>query len=79
MLGDLYFGFLPVHKKANEMLQGGISLAFYRIAHLMFCDDPLFPGGKDFDDVSPQNVIMIMYLSKSHVVVQCGKMDASAR
>ena len=35
--------------------------------------------GKDFCDVSRQNVIMIMYFSKSHVVVQCGKMDASAR
>ena len=39
----------------------------------MFCVDPLFPGGKDFGDVSRQNVIMIMYLSKSHV----GKMDAA--
>ena len=27
--------------------------------HLMFNDDPLFPDGKDFGDVSRQNVIMI--------------------
>ena len=31
----------------------------------MFCDDPLFWCGKDFGDVSRQNVFMIMYLSKS--------------
>ena len=31
--------------------------------HLIFGDDPLFPDGKDFGDVSRQNVIMIMYLS----------------
>ena len=37
--------------------------------HLIFCDDPLFLGGKDFGYVSRQNVIMIMYLLKSHVVV----------
>ena len=42
-------------------------------------DDPLLPDGKDFGDVSLQNVIMIVYLSKSHVVVKCGEMDASAR
>ena len=47
--------------------------------HLIFGDDPLFPDGKDFGDVSRQNVIMIVYLSKSHVVVKCGEMDASAR
>ena len=38
--------------------------------HVIFCDDPsLFPGGKDFGDVSRQNVIMILYLSKLHAVV----------
>ena len=42
--------------------------------HLIFGDDPLFPDGKDFGDVSRQNVIMIVYLSKS-----CGEMDASTR
>ena len=48
--------------------------------HLIFGDDPLFPDGKDFGDVSrQQNVIMIVYLSKSHVVVKCGEMDASTR
>ena len=47
--------------------------------HLIFGDDPLFPDGKDFGDVFLQNVIMIEYLSKSHVVVKCGEMDASAR
>ena len=47
--------------------------------HLIFGDDPLFPDGKDFGDVSSQNVIMILYLSKSHVLVKCGEMDASAR
>ena len=31
--------------------------------HLIFGDDPLFPDGKDFGDVSRQNVIMIVYLS----------------
>ena len=41
--------------------------------HLIFGDDPLFPDGKDFGDVSCQDVLMIMYLSKSHVVVKCGK------
>ena len=46
--------------------------------HLIFGDDPLFLDGKDFGDVSRQNVIMIVYLSKSHVVVKCGEMDASA-
>ena len=29
--------------------------------HLIFGDDPLFPDGKDFGDVSRQNVIMIVY------------------
>ena len=38
-----------------------------------------FPDGKDCADVSCQNVIMIVCLSKSHVVVKCGEMDASAR
>lgn len=47
--------------------------------HLIFCDDPLFPGGKDFGDVSCQNVIMIMSLSKSHVVVQCWKNEKKKR
>ena len=28
--------------------------------HLIFCVDPLFLGGKDFGDVSRQNVIMVM-------------------
>ena len=27
--------------------------------HLIFGDDPLFPDGKDFGDVSRQNIIMI--------------------
>ena len=40
--------------------------------HLIFGDDPLFPDGKDFGDVSRQNVIMIVYLSKSHVVIVWG-------
>ena len=39
--------------------------------HLIFGDDRLFPDGKDFGDVSRQNVIMIVYLSKSHVLVKC--------
>ena len=39
----------------------------------------LFPGGKDFGDVFRQNVIMILYLSKLHAVVQCEKIGASAR
>ena len=48
--------------------------------HVIFGDDPsLFPGGKDFGDVSRQNVIMILYLSMLHAVVQRGKIDASAR
>ena len=47
--------------------------------HLIFGDDPLFPDGKDFGDVSSQNVIMILYLSKSHVLVKCGEIDAPAR
>ena len=47
--------------------------------HLIFGDDPLFLDGKDFGDVSRQNVIMIVYLSKSHLVVKCGEMNASAR
>ena len=47
--------------------------------HLIFGDDPLFPNGKDFGDVSRQNVIMIVYLSKSHVLVKCGEIDAPAR
>ena len=47
--------------------------------YLIFGDDSLFPDGKDFGDVSRQNVIMIVYLSKSHVVVKCGEMDASTR
>ena len=42
--------------------------------HLIFGDDSLFPDGKDFGDVSRQNVIMIVYLSKS-----CGEIDASTR
>ena len=37
--------------------------------HLIFGDDSLFPDGKDFGDVSRQNVIIIMYFLKSHVVV----------
>ena len=55
-----------------------LSLVF-DILHLIFDDDPLFPDGKDFGDVSRQNVIMIVYLSKSHVVVKCWEMDPSAR
>ena len=47
--------------------------------HLIFGDDPSFPDGKDFGDVSCQNVIMIVYLSKSHVLVKCGEIDATAR
>ena len=47
--------------------------------HLIFGDDPLFPDGKDFGDGFHQNVIMIVYLSKPHVVVKCGEIDASAR
>ena len=47
--------------------------------HLIVGDDPLFPDSKDFGDVPRQNVIMIVYLSKSHVVVKCGEMDASTR
>ena len=47
--------------------------------HLIFGDDPLFPDGKDFGVVSRQNVIMIVYLSKSHVAVKCGELDASTR
>ena len=47
--------------------------------HLIFGDDPLFPDGKDFGAGSRQNAIMIVYLSKSHVVVKCGEIDASAR
>ena len=27
--------------------------------HLIFGDDPLFPDGRDFGDVSRQNIIMI--------------------
>ena len=30
--------------------------------HLIFGDDPLFPDGKDFGDVSRQNVIMIVHV-----------------
>ena len=44
-----------------------------------FGDYPKFPDGKDFGDVSRQNVIMIVYLSKSHVAVKCGELDASTR
>ena len=47
--------------------------------HLIFGDDPLFRDGKGFGDVSRQTVIMIVYLSKSHVVVKCGEMNASTR
>ena len=48
--------------------------------HLIFGDDPLFPDGKDFGDVSrQQNVIMIVYLSKSHVVVKCGEIGTLLR
>ena len=47
--------------------------------HLIFGDDPLFPDGKEFGDVSCQNVIMIVYLSKSHAVGKWGEMDASTR
>ena len=47
--------------------------------HLIFGDDPLFPDGKDFGDGFRQNAIMIVYLSKSHLVVKCGEIDASAR
>ena len=43
------------------------------------CGGHLFPGSKDFGDISHQNVITILYLSKLHAVVQRGKMDASAR
>ena len=31
MLRDRYFGFPPLHKKANKVLQGGVSLPFNRI------------------------------------------------
>ena len=54
-------------------------IVMYFTKHLIFGDDPLFPDGKDFGDVSRQNVIMIVYLSKSHVLVKCWEMDASAR
>ena len=47
--------------------------------HLIFGDDPLFLDGKDFGDGFRQNAIMIVYLSKSHVVVKCGEMDVFAR
>ena len=47
--------------------------------HLIFGDDSLFRDGKDFGDVSRQNVIMRVYLSKSHVAVKCGEMDAATR
>ena len=47
--------------------------------HLIFGDDPLFPDGKDFGDGFRQNAITIVYLSKSHLVVKCGEIDASAR
>ena len=47
--------------------------------HLIFGDDPLFPDGKDFGDGFRQNAAMIVCLSKSHVVVKCGEIDASAR
>ena len=39
----------------------------------------LIPDGKDFGDGFRQNAIMIVYLSKSHVAVKCGEIDASAR
>ena len=32
MFADRYFGFLPLHKKANKVLQRWCVLAFYRIA-----------------------------------------------
>ena len=47
--------------------------------HLIFGNDPLFPDGKDFGDGFRQNAIITLYLSKSHVVVKCGEIDASAR
>ena len=28
ILGDRYFGFPPLHKKANKVLQGGVPLPF---------------------------------------------------
>ena len=46
--------------------------------HLIFGDDPLFPDGKDFGDVSRQNIIMIDK-KKSLFVVKCAEMDASTR
>ena len=45
--------------------------------HLIFSE--YFPDDKDCADVSRENVIMIVCLSKSHVVVKCGETDASAR
>ena len=46
--------------------------------HLIFGDDPLFPDGKDFCDVSRQNVILYL-ANMSHVVVKCVEMNASTR
>ena len=46
--------------------------------HLIFDDETLFPDGKDFRDVSRQNVIMIDK-KKSLFVVKCAEMDASTR
>ena len=45
--------------------------------HPIFGDDPLLPYGKDFGDVIfPPKCNMTVYLSKSHVVVKCGEIDA---
>ena len=44
--------------------------------HLIYGDDPLFPDGIDFGDGCRQNASVIVYLSKSHVVVKCGEIDA---
>ena len=45
--------------------------------HLIFSE--YFPDDKDCADVYRENVIMIVYLSKSHVLVKCGEIDAPAR
>ena len=34
MLRDRYFGFPPLHKKANKVLQGGLSLPFIGSLHV---------------------------------------------
>ena len=46
--------------------------------YLIFGDDSLFPDGKDFGDVSRQNIIMIDK-KKALFVIKCAEMDAPAR